>query len=320
MMDFRQLRQVMEICRLGSFVRAATVLGVSQPALSRSISHLEQQLGVRLFERDSSGARPTAFAEHILKRAEPTLSDVSALVQEVQALAQGQTGNIAIGVGAAAREILAVPLLVKLLAEFPGLRIDLTTGKAPQLIEGLIRRELDIVITTRELAPPLRDVVVMDLFEDDVCFFARAGHPLLRKKTAATLENLLDYPLALPGRSRLLVNNPALTDPRKLKNLDAYLTHDYKLIRQIVERSDTIGQAPVSVYAEAFLSGTIVRIPTVRQQRYHCAALTHRISEHSHVVCRALELAKQSARELPQSTSAPFRSKRTAKRFPKRAA
>ncbi|MBS0273110.1 MAG: LysR family transcriptional regulator [Proteobacteria bacterium] len=318
MMDFRQLRQVMEICRLGSFVRAANVLGVSQPALSRSIARLEQQLGVHLFHRDSHGARPTAFAEHIFKRAEPTLSDVSTLVQEVEALAQGHTGSISISVGAAARETIAVPLLVKLLREFPGLRIDLTTGKAPQLIERLIRRELDIVITARELVPPMRDLTKTELFEDEVSFFSRPGHPLLKRKIVPSLEMILDYPLALPGRSRLLVGKAARSNPRRLKNLSAYVTHDYRLIRQIVERSDTIGQGPISVYADAFAAGTIVRIPARRSQRYHCVALTHRVSEHSHVVSRALELAREAARELPRPADAPPR--KTAVRSSKRTA
>lgn len=304
-MDFRQLRQVMEICRLGSFVQAANVLGVSQPALSRSIARLEQQLGVHLFERDSHGARPTAFAEHILRRAEPTLSDVSTLVQEVHALAQGHTGSISISVGAAARETIAVPLLVKLLGEFPGLRIDLTTGKAPLLIERLLRRELDIVITARELAPSMRDLTKTELFEDEVIFFARPGHPLLKKDLIPSMEMILDYPLALPGRSRLVVGNAARANPRRLKNVSAYVTHDYRLIRQIVERSHTIGQGPLSVYTDALAAGTIVRVPTRRQQRYHCVALTHRVSEHSHVVSRTIELAKEAARELPRPADAP---------------
>jgi DNA-binding transcriptional LysR family regulator len=305
MMDFRQLRQVMEICRLGSFVQAANVLGVSQPALSRSIARLEQQLGVQLFDRDSHGARPTAFAEHILKRAEPTISDVSTLVQEVHALAQGHTGSISISVGAAARETIAVPLLVKLFGEFPGLRIDLTTGKAPQLIERLIRRELDIVITARELAPPMRDLTKTELFEDEVVFFARPGHPLLKKNMTPSIEMILDYPLALPGRSRLLVGKAARANPQRLKNLSAYVTHDYRLIRQIVERSDTIGQGPLSVYTNAFAAGTIVRIPTRRPQRYHCVALTHRVSEHSRVISRAIELAQDVVRELPRPADVP---------------
>lgn len=299
MMDFRQLRQVIEICRLGSFVRAANVLGVTQPALSRSIARLEQQLGVTLFKRDSYGARPTVFAEHIVKRAEPTLNDVSALVQEVLALAQGQTGSISIGVGAAAREIVAVPLAVKLLAAFPGLRIDLVADKAPQLIEKLIARDVDMVVTDDMIVPPVGDLVRTRLFEDEVCFFTRPGHPLLKRRSDITMEIILSYPVALPGRSRLLVGKAARADPGRLKNLNAYVTHDYGLIRQIVERSDTIGQAPLSVYPQAFSAGTIVPIPMRNRVRYHCVALTHRVSEFSPVVCRALELAKDVARERP---------------------
>lgn len=313
MMDFRQLRQVIEICRLGSFVRAANVLGVTQPALSRSIARLEQQLGVALFKRDSYGARPTPFAEHIVKRAEPTLNDISALVQEVLALAQGQTGSISIGVGAAAREIVAVPLVVKLLIAFPGLRIDVVGGKAPQLIEKLIARDLDMVVTTDEIAPPIGDLVKTKLLEEDVCFFARPGHPLLKNRSDITLETILNYPVALPGRSRLLVGRAARTNPSRLKNLNFYLTHDYGLIRQIVERSDAIGQAPLSVYPQAFSEGTIVPIPMRNRLRYHCVALTHRVSEFSPVVCRALELAKEAARERPLPKVFPPNAKRTRK-------
>jgi DNA-binding transcriptional LysR family regulator len=304
MMDFRKLRHVMEICRLGSFVRAADALGISQPALSRSISKIEEELGMTLFERSGHGTRPTVFAEHIVSRAGRALSDVSTLVEEVHLLAKGSVGRLTIGVGAAARAMFAVPLLVKLVEAFPALRIDFVDGKALTLVDRLLHRELDIVITAFEVAPHGRELALTDLFRDDVCFFARPGHPLLKKRKFPSLEDILDYPLALPGRSFILADRATHLDARKQNNLEAYITHDYGVMRDIVERSNAIGQAPISVYRRAFAERTIVPIPARRLTEYRCVALTHRVSEFSPVVCRAVALAKQAALELPTPSTA----------------
>lgn len=299
MMDFRQLRHVIEICRCGSFVRAARVLGISQPALSRSIARLEEQLGVSLFERTGKGIRPTVFAENIVSRAERALSDVSTLVEEVRLLARGQSGRIIIGVGAAARTVFAVPLVVKLGEAFPALRIDVVDDRAPKLIRMLQDREIDMVITALELAPPGGDLTVTRLFDDEVCFFTRPGHPILKKRRSRTLDEILEYPMALPGRSWVLAERAARLDPRKLRNLETYMTHDYAVLKDIVEQSDAIGQAPIMVYADAFAAGTIQKVPVRRTAIYQCVALTHRVSEFSPVICRALALAKEAALELP---------------------
>ncbi len=303
-MDVRQLRQVTEICDAGSFSRAASSLGLSQPALSRSIERLERQLGMRLFERSGQGVRPTEIALHIVARARRALSDVSTVVQEVGDLAEGRAGSISIGVGAAVRAILAAPLAVRLKAAYPALRIQLVNGRARELIVDVAERRLDMVITTSELVPQDRDLVCTSLFRDEVCFFARPGHPLLRRlHPPPDLNALLDYPLASPGVSPVLIAQAQAFEPRRRDNLTAYVTHDYSLILDIVRRSDAIGQAPLSVYPHAFADGEIVRLPSDHVDRYHCVSLTHRAAMFSPVVCRTLELAKAAALDLPDLSS-----------------
>lgn len=279
-------------------MRAAESLGISQPALSRSIARLEKQLGLALFERHGQGIRPTIYAEHIRAHAEQTLADVSTLVDDIHQLAHGDTGEISIGLGAAARAILAAPLAAKLVERFPKLRIAIINGRAPDLIARLMERELDIVITTPQIVPKDSALVCTELFRDSACFFARPRHPLLRKKVTPSLGEILDYPLALPGVTRAMIANVARFDEAKQRNLTAYVTHDYGLIRKIVEHSNAIGQAPVLVYPEHFASGTIVPIPRAKALEYSCIALTLRVSMQSPVICTAVELARQAADEL----------------------
>ncbi|MGA0600976.1 LysR family transcriptional regulator [Caulobacter sp. KR2-114] len=302
-MDVRQLRQVTEICDAGSFSRAAEVLGLSQPALSRSIARLERDLGLRLFDRSGRGAQPTDYARHIADQARRALSDVSTVVQEVRDLAEGRSGAISIGVGAAARAILAAPLAVRLTAAYPRLSIQLVNGRARELITDVAERRLDMVITTSELVPDSRDLVRASLFRDEVCFFARPGHPLLARRGAPDLRALLDYPLASPGVSPVLIAKAQGYDARRRENLTAYLTHDYGLILDIVRRSDAIGQAPLSVYPRAFAAGEVVRLPSDHTDRYHCVSLVHRAAMASPVIRRTLELAKAAALDLPDLSS-----------------
>jgi DNA-binding transcriptional LysR family regulator len=73
-MDVRHMRQVLAIHRHGSFVKAADEIGVAQPTLSKSISRLEDELGLRLFDRTGSGAKVTPMGALLVARAETIIA------------------------------------------------------------------------------------------------------------------------------------------------------------------------------------------------------------------------------------------------------
>ena len=85
-LTFRHLQQIEVLARHGNFAKAAQNLDISQPALSRSISTLEGQLGVRLFDRSKREVVATVFGEHILKRGGPVLQDMVLMERDLRLL------------------------------------------------------------------------------------------------------------------------------------------------------------------------------------------------------------------------------------------
>lgn len=97
-MDVRHMRQVLAIHRRGSFVKAADDVGVAQPTLSKSISRLEDELGLKLFDRSGTGAKVTPMGALIVQRAETIIAEAERLARDIELVAAGQMGEARIAV------------------------------------------------------------------------------------------------------------------------------------------------------------------------------------------------------------------------------
>jgi len=99
MVDLKQLHYAVTLAKHRNFARAAAALDMSQPALSRSISGLEAELGVQLFTRGARGAEPTPFGERFLLRAALLLREAGELEREVRLIQGAETGSLRVGAG-----------------------------------------------------------------------------------------------------------------------------------------------------------------------------------------------------------------------------
>ena len=96
-MTITQLRTFLAVCESMSFTQAAKQQYISQPAVSRQIASLEDELGAPLFERSHSAIQLTPAGEHLARNLKPILDHLSGLLNQVQEIADGQTGNLVIG-------------------------------------------------------------------------------------------------------------------------------------------------------------------------------------------------------------------------------
>src|SRR5262245_27505951 len=96
-MDLRQLRAFVTVADAGGFARAAVLLHLSQPALSRQISGLESELDVRLFDRIGCGIRLTTEGEDLLRRSRRLVGEADTFEARAKALRGGQTGILRVG-------------------------------------------------------------------------------------------------------------------------------------------------------------------------------------------------------------------------------
>lgn len=275
LMDIRHMRQVMEICRAGSFARAAQALGLSQPTLSRSISRLEDELGVSLFDRSGGGARPTPFAEHISQRANELLSGAAALASEIQSLAAGEGGRVRLGLGGAFRDGFGPALLHAALRRYPRLKFSITVDLSPRLIDLLAARRLDIIVVNTERFRARPDLVEAALVEEaPFSFVVRPSHPALDRRDL-TLLDLLDYPIAGPGLTPSIERDlPENLTLAQQDNLRAFACADYGLLNVIAQSSDAVVIGPSFAFERELASGALRAVSVRCGARLQGAVLT----------------------------------------------
>jgi DNA-binding transcriptional LysR family regulator len=193
-MNVRDLLDVRAICQSGSLRKAAAVLGITQPALSKRIAHLEDQLGAPLFDRSRGQSRPTELALFIAGRAEALSDEAARLTRETRRVASGDAGLVRIGLGPAPTRILLADIVAKINERWPSISLEMVSGHTAQLADGLVQRELDLLI-----CPPLdvkHDAIASrPLLETEIVVVARPDHAMCAEPPPG-IKELFRYPIA----------------------------------------------------------------------------------------------------------------------------
>lgn len=204
-MDARSLRYFVQVSDSRSFSKAANFLRIGQPALSRCVQHLEDELGVQLFHRTRHGVELTLAGQILRTRSKFILDQLGQLSDEVRAHADDVTGTAIVGVPAAAGQII-VPEVMRLLKEqYSGVRLHIVEGLSSETYDRLLGRTVQIGLMYDASAH--RDLSCEPLVVEDVCLVGRRDkiQALGTVKDIAQIENL---PLILPtspNSRRLLV-------------------------------------------------------------------------------------------------------------------
>lgn len=194
-MTLVQLRHLLALANSGSFSVAAGKLFLSQPALSRSIQTLEEELGAPLFDRVGRKIELTPHGALVVEQARNLVEGARTLVQSSQQTAQGQIGLVRMGLGSGAGALLMSPLLRHMAKHHPQARIHLARGNTDLLVRTLRERELDALVIDLRSLKPATDLEVVQVGELPGAFMCRAGHPLLKEKKV-TLSQVRHYPVA----------------------------------------------------------------------------------------------------------------------------
>lgn len=135
LIELKHLCQVVEICDAGSITEAARILGLTQPALSKSVAKLEAQLGVKLFRRSGAGLQPTEHGRLVAARGRPLLNSALALNKEIKSQAAGGSGWLRIGFTTAIGRVQPIEGIVpQIVAAFPDLRLDVRMESSNRLL------------------------------------------------------------------------------------------------------------------------------------------------------------------------------------------
>jgi len=166
-MDITQLRTLVHVGELGSLSRAAERLNTVQPALSRQIRLLEQELDVQLFERHGRGMTLTPMGAEIIESAARILAEVEAIRATATDERESYRGQIRIGLTPTVSEFIVPTLAGRILAEHPKVSIQFKTAFSSHLLDWLQRGDLDVVACYNPAESPalrIEPVVVETLY------------------------------------------------------------------------------------------------------------------------------------------------------------
>lgn len=197
-MNLRQLQYFIEVGELESVTKAADRLHVAQPALSRHIRSLEQELGVSLFERDGRGIILTNAGLVFRDRIRVVLRDLDRAQLEVQALSRSPGGRIDFGMPFSISQALTRTLVQRVHDELPAVALRVIDGWTGFIIEWLLRGRLDLgVIYDHTLKS---DVLRTEPLAAEEQFLVCAAGDKLSQRGSITLAEVANLPLALPSR------------------------------------------------------------------------------------------------------------------------
>jgi len=198
MVNAKRLEYLIVVAREGSFTRAAQLLHVAQPALSRQVRQLENELGVRLLERTSQGVRPTAAAVALIERSIKLLDGLEQAMREATAIGRGEHGALTIAYTGSASHDTAPSLLATLRAELPGVELRTTVLPREELLNAVSAGAVDVGIVR---CPPQRPgLTSRPLRDEPQGVLARDDHPVFATGGSLSIELAADHPLLLHER------------------------------------------------------------------------------------------------------------------------
>ncbi len=225
-MDLRQLEYFLAIADARSFSRAADTIRVSQSALSRQISLLEEELGTALFDRHGRGVELTEAGDLLRRKANAILAQVSDVRNDILARADEPVGEAILAIPPSLRNPLSVRIAQRFRDECPKVYLRIVEGTTLQSRDRVARGDADVgLMSTVE---PTGDLSCTPLITDALALIGPADSGL-RWDRPVPLETLADLPLLVTPRSN------------SLRQIVDNALHDKGLMAQPVMETWTIG-------------------------------------------------------------------------------
>ncbi len=196
--DLRLLRSFINTARLGSVTKAASVMHLTQPALSQHLRELAALTGVPLFDRVGRGLSLTAAGSDLFREIEPLLLQLDFVLTSAKDRSREVRGSLRVGAIDTYARALVIPAVAQLLDHHPELTVVIEELPAPEIDRGLAQGELDIGVAFSHLSSA--DIEQRTLFEESLMLVYLAGKRRV-KPASVTLQQVAQHPLALLNRS-----------------------------------------------------------------------------------------------------------------------
>jgi DNA-binding transcriptional LysR family regulator len=192
-----QLKVLLAVARTGSMGKAAKQLATSQSVVSKSISELEDALGVRLFDRNAKGVEPTRYGHSLLKRAVAVFDELRTSVREIEFLTEPGSGELHIGTTDQHAPIV-VTTIERLSRQYPRIEFRVVLAEQPTLIERELQgRRIDLMIGALQTASEIEDIETTFLYNNRLRVVVGMKSRWARRRKVA-LSDLTGEPWCVP--------------------------------------------------------------------------------------------------------------------------
>lgn len=196
-MRLEDLNYFVAVAQAGQVARAAEAMGQSQPALTKGIQRLEQELGIQLFERTSRGMTLTTAGAAFLERVVSVRTSLQDAIREANDLHLGKLGVVRVGVPSSLVGTIFADAFAELIRQRPAARVQVRIELNDPLLDALRDGDLDLCIATLPNRPE-PDLEQLPLFDNDLVVVARDHHPLHARRTLR-LADLVPCSWLLPN-------------------------------------------------------------------------------------------------------------------------
>lgn len=176
-LSLRDLTYFLEVATHGNLAAAANAVHVTNPAVSKAVKRLEDELQLKLFVRTPKGMALTAAGELLKAQASEIVGSYRTVMDYARSMQLGGVGLVRIGTSRPVLDSIIAPAIARVLATGAQVQFDIRVDVAGKLIPELMAAKLDVVLVPYEGAPP-PELTVSDVSFDDLCVLARSGHPL----------------------------------------------------------------------------------------------------------------------------------------------
>lgn len=288
-MRLTQIRDFVAVVDSGSIRAAARKLGVTQPAITKSVRSLETELHLRLIQRSFQGIVPTAAGRAFFARARVAHAELLKAKEEAAQEGGLDAGSVAFGVGPTAGFMIVPEAVARFREEFPEARLRIVGGFTHSLLPLVRDETLDFAIGTRpdsKLAPA---IAFRPLFRHDFVVVARKGHPLRNARSLAQLAdadwiNFHSWD-AEGGPLARAFASAGLSIPKKVIRCESYPT-----TIGLIARSDALGIESRRMLEGSFAKDYLQAIEVDEQMPSHTAGIFLRAD--SPLTKRALTMTK----------------------------
>ncbi len=236
-MDLKRIRYAVTLAEELNFGRAATRLHLSQPALSRGIQMLEEELDLVLFDRGTRAVAVTKVGARFLEHAQRVIHQMRSFEMDMAQLRSGGIGHVAFGIGPTPTYSLMGPVMQALRRQQPQLRLTVDTNHAGYLLQHLRSESIEFLVADTRAMAHETDISITPLCRQRGAFICRPGHPLLSKFRAM---------LGLPPEQVL----PVVLE-----------SDNISLLKQLTAQDDAIMVVTHATVADELEAGTLCVLP-----------------------------------------------------------